>query len=146
MMHWVFMCLATLTVLVAAGVSAGANRMAKRLTPTAAGGGAIAVGVPLAIFGWLLFTAELANSGFLAMWDAMPPHFPLVPLVALTGVVLIHRNATFGKALAATPRHWPVAMQTFRIGVELAFWGLFLAGGHHLRLPLRGAISMCWLG
>jgi hypothetical protein len=138
MMNWIFVWLAALTVLVAVVISVAAGRMARKSVPPVARAGTIAVAVPLAIFGWLLLTAALAHSGFLAMWDAKPPHFPLVPLVALIGVVLIHRNVTFGKLMAATPRHWPVAMQTFRIGVELAFWGLFLAGGAPSQVTFEG--------
>ncbi|NGZ83719.1 hypothetical protein [Duganella aceris] len=92
----------------------------------------------LTIFGWLGFTASLAYSGFLSVWDAKPPHFPLVPLVALAAVVLLQRGAVIGRLLADTPRHWPVAMQTFRIGVELAFWGLFVGGGAPSQVTFEG--------
>ncbi|WP_397448024.1 hypothetical protein [Pseudomonas sp. NA-150] len=92
----------------------------------------------LGLFGWLLISGALAYSGFLAQWDARPPHLAVIPLVALIAVVLIHRASGFRRLIEITPRHWPVAMESFRIGVELAFWGLFLAGGAPTQVTFEG--------
>lgn len=62
----------------------------------------------------------------------------LTVVVALGAVVVIQRSAPLRRLLADTPRHWPVAMQTFRIGVELAFWGLFAAGGAPSQVTFEG--------
>lgn len=128
MLNFVYGWLALLTVVVVAVVSLASSCLLGRN----------AVALPLAIFAWLGTTAALAQSGFLAVWDAKPPHFPLVPLVALGAVVVIQRSATLGRLLGDTPLHWPVAMQTFRIGVELAFWGLFAAGGAPSQVTFEG--------
>jgi len=80
----------------------------------------------------------LANGGFLAVWNARPPRLPAIPLLALITIILVNRAEIFQKLLNATPRHWPVAMQTFRIGVELAFWGLFAAGGAPKQVTFEG--------
>jgi hypothetical protein len=137
MTSWVYGWLAILTVVVGATVSAGFGAGVKRL---ASSEHALKRGVlvGLTIYGWLVVTAVLAQSGFLAMWDAKPPHFPFVPLVALISIVLIQRNAFFVKVLTGVPRHWPVAMQTFRIGVEVAFWGLYAAGKAPVQVTFEG--------
>jgi hypothetical protein len=136
MLNWIYAWLAVLTILVTVVVSIGAGKIAGRVGQRSAG--VFAMAVALAIFAWLAVMAALARSGFLSVWDSRPPHFPLVPLIALSAVVLIHRSKLFGRLMAATPLHWPVAMQTFRIGVELAFWGLFLAGGAPAQVTFEG--------
>lgn len=91
-----------------------------------------------ALAAWLAITAALAATGFLSQWDAKPPHFPIVPIAALAGVVLLQLSKPVRAALGAAPRHWPVAFQTFRIGVELSFWGLFLSGGAPVQVTFEG--------
>jgi len=98
----------------------------------------VVASVSIALIIWLLFTGALANGGFLAVWNARPPRLPAIPLLALITIILVNRAEIFQKLLNATPRHWPVAMQTFRIGVELAFWGLFAAGGAPKQVTFEG--------
>ena len=85
---------------------------------------AVAVGILV----WLAFTGFLAQSGFLSNWDARPPRVPLVPLFALLVLIAIFRTQTFKKFMEVTPAYWIVGMQTFRIFVELCFYGLYKAG------------------
>jgi hypothetical protein len=95
-------------------------------------------GVLIALCVWLLITGMLAYGGHLAVWNSRPPRLPTIPLLALVTIVLINRASIFRTLLNATPRHWPVAMQTFRIGVELAFWGLFTSGGAPQQVTFEG--------
>jgi hypothetical protein len=95
-------------------------------------------GVLITLCVWLLLTGALAYGGYLAVWHARPPRLPAIPLLALITIVLVNRADVFRKLLDATPRHWPVAMQTFRIGVELAFWGLFASGGAPSQVTFEG--------
>ncbi|WP_316157966.1 hypothetical protein [Cupriavidus sp. BIC8F] len=88
----------------------------------------IVAGVLITLCTWLLVTAAIAQGGSLAIWDAKPPRLPAIPLLALIAIILVNRAKTFQRLLDVTPRHWPVAMQTFRVGVEIAFWGLFASG------------------
>ncbi len=98
----------------------------------------VVTGVFIALCIWLLITGALAHGGFLAVWHARPPRLPAIPMLALIAIVLINRADVFRKLLDATPRHWPVAMQTFRIGVELAFWGLYASGGAPEQVTFEG--------
>jgi len=94
--------------------------------------------VLIALCVWLLVTGALAHAGLLAVWHARPPRLPAIPLLALIAIILLNRTDGFRKLLDATPRHWPVAMQTFRIGVELAFWGLYASGGAPEQVTFEG--------
>ncbi len=77
---------------------------------------------------WLAATAALAQGGFLAAWTSLPPRWPLLPLTALATFVLLGLTRTFRRLLAEVPTWQPVALQTFRLGVELAFWRLHAEG------------------
>ncbi len=136
MSNLLFMGLGLLAIVCAAGF-AMLSRRALRLAgyPAATAAAYKLFGV---IAAWLGLTALLAASGFLSQWDAKPPHFPLVPLAALAGVVLLHMSKPVRAALLAAPRHWAVAFQTFRIGVELSFWGLFATGGAPVQVTFEG--------
>ena len=138
MLYWTYLDLALVTALVTATLTAGLRLLAARLKLPPATAARIVAGVPLAIIAWLAAAGLLADSGFLADWHARPPHLVIIPVTALAAVVLTQRSALVGRLLEATPRHWPVALQSFRIGVELAFWGLFAAGGAPVQVTFEG--------
>ena len=50
------------------------------------------------------------------------------PLSALVTFALLSRTQTFRRLLVEVPPWQPVAIQTFRLGVELAFWRLHAEG------------------
>src|SRR5262249_58571242 len=87
---------------------------------------------------WLGATAALAGSGALADWSALPPRWPLLPLTALVTVALLTRTRTFRRLLAEVPPWQPVALQMFRVGVELAFWRLHLEGVAPVQVTFEG--------
>lgn len=91
-----------------------------------------------ALLAWLGFTAGMASSGFLSQWDSLPPRAPFVPLGALIILVSVSRTQFFTRLLLKTPRHWPVALQSFRILVELAFYALFTAGLAPVQVTFEG--------
>jgi len=117
------------TGLCVAVLTGGLSRLLRRLDFASERRRKVVVGVPLALIAWLLVSGALARSGFLAVWNALPPRLLLIPLVSLAAVAQLHRTALLRRLLKAAPRHWAVALQTFRIGVELCFLGLYLAGG-----------------
>lgn len=138
MYFWTYAELTAVTVLCLAMVSFVLGRSLTRLGTAPASRRALMLGVPLAIIAWLALSGALAQAGWLAVWDARPPRLPLIPLAGMAAVVAAHRTALLRRLLDATPRHWPVAMQTFRIGVELAFLGLYLAGGAPQQVTFEG--------
>lgn len=120
---------AAMAAAIVAGVASGARRA--QLSP--ASSARLGAGVAIAIVGWLASTAGLAGSGLLSEYEAVPPRVALLPLGVLVTMLLLSRTRTFGRLLEAVPRAWPIALQSFRLPVELLLWALFLAG----RLPER---------
>jgi hypothetical protein len=88
----------------------------------------LAASVAAGLCAWLGATAALAQSGVLGDGTARPPRWPLLPLIALGTFIILARTRTFRRLLAEVPSWQPVALQAFRIGVELAFWQLHREG------------------
>lgn len=120
---------ATMAAVAIAGAAAGARRAG--IPPGAAA--RLGLGVAIAVAGWLALTAGLAGAGLLAKFDTIPPRVALLPLSVLAAMLLLSRTQTFGRLLRAVPRAWPVALQSFRLPVELLLWALFQEG----RIPER---------
>jgi hypothetical protein len=77
---------------------------------------------------WMALTWTAAESGVLRRWDLMPPPFALLLLgvVALAGVIAF---SDFGRRLAQFVPLWAlVAVQAFRLPLELAMHGLATRG------------------
>ncbi|WP_422923529.1 hypothetical protein [Singulisphaera sp. PoT] len=98
----------------------------------------IAPSVALGLLLWLGLAALLARSGLLAVWTAFPPRWPLLPLTALTTLIALSVTPTSRRLLAEIPPWQPVALQTFRIGVELAFWRLHAEGLAPIQVTFEG--------
>ena len=113
---------AGVVALVALGL-AGAARRAGMTHPRT-----LAAAVAAGLIAWLGATAALAESGLLGDWTARPPRWPLLPLTALGTFALLDRTRTFRRLLAEVPSWQPVALQTFRAGVEFSFWRLHAEG------------------
>lgn len=86
---------------------------------------------------WLGVAAVLAQSGVLSDWSALP-RWPLLPLTALATSVLLGLTRTFRRLLAEVPLWQPVALQAFRVGVELAFWRLHAEGAAPVQITFEG--------
>ncbi|MDB5307925.1 MAG: hypothetical protein JWO38_2127 [Gemmataceae bacterium] len=99
---------------------------------------AYTISVAAGLIVWLGATAALAESGVLADWSARPPRWPLLPLTALVTFALLARTRTFRRLLAEVPPWQPVAVQTFRVGVELAFWRLHAGGYAPVQVTFEG--------
>jgi hypothetical protein len=87
---------------------------------------------------WLAVTAALAQSGFLSAWTSLPPRWPLLPAAALGAFVLLGQTRTFRRLLPEVPAWQPVALQMFRVGVELAFWRLSMVGLAPVQVTFEG--------
>jgi hypothetical protein len=87
---------------------------------------------------WLGMTAALARGGLLSGSTALPPRWPLLPLTAITSFFILSRTSTFRRILDNVPPWQPVALQTFRVGVELAFWRLHAEGVAPVQVTFEG--------
>ncbi len=112
-----------------AGVVSGARRAGF----PAGADARLGAGVAVALAAWLVFTIGLAAGGVLARWDTAPPRVAFLPLAVLATMILLSRTRTFGSLVEAVPPAWPIALQTFRLPVELLLWALFVEG----RIPER---------
>jgi hypothetical protein len=98
----------------------------------------LAASVAAGMIVWLGATAALAQSGILSDWTARPPRWPLLPLTALGTFVFLSLTRTFPRLLAEVPPWQPVALQAFRVGVELAFWRLHMEGVAPVQVTFEG--------
>lgn len=121
---------ASLVVFLPAGIYRAAQRSASshpRLLAAALAAGLVA---------WLGVTAAIAESGRLDVWSAVPPRWPLLPLTALVTFALF--GWKYRGLLSAIPAWQPVALQTFRVAVELAFWRLHAEGLAPVQVTFEG--------
>jgi hypothetical protein len=139
---------AAMVALLAFGAAGGATR-AEQVVAHARRVGA-AVGLMLVV--WLAVTAGLALGGVLDA-SAPPPRWPLLPLTAFAAIVLVTRSAAANRVLSAVPLPWPIAAQTFRVGVELALFALHAAGRAPVQITFEGrnfdilvGLSAPWIG
>lgn len=87
---------------------------------------------------WLATTAALEASGLLSVWTDRPPRWQFLPMTALITLVFLGSTRTFRRVVAEIPPWQPVALQTFRIGVELAFWRLHEDGLAPVQVTFEG--------
>jgi hypothetical protein len=145
-----------LMIIVAAAMVAllalGAFRGATRAGQSIAHARRVGAAVGLTLGAWLAVTAGLAMGGVLDAY-ARPPRWPLLPLIAFAAIVLLTRSAAASRLLSAVPPAWPIAAQTFRVGVELALFALYAAGRAPVQITFEGrnfdvlvGLSAPWIG
>lgn len=87
---------------------------------------------------WLFFVSGLSLTGaFRGPHEGIPPTL-FIPLTSLAVVALLHATLISRRFLSATPKTWPVGIQVFRVGVELAILCLFLTGRAPARMTFEG--------
>jgi hypothetical protein len=88
--------------------------------------------------GWMALTGAAAQSGVLRRWEATPPPFGLLVLatVALAGLLAW---SGFGRRLAAFLPLWTlVAVQAFRLPLELAMHAMYARGIMPVQMSYSG--------
>jgi hypothetical protein len=115
-----FLLLSTLMVLL---LTAMATRIHMMATTDAAGAKRIGLRTLAFLSAWLSINALLANAGFFRTLGSLPPRPLLAPTLLLVVIVVVQRSRFMTSAVRVTPAWWPVALQTFRVPVELLlFW------------------------
>jgi len=71
---------------------------------------------------WLGVVGVLAQKGVLAQFDVFPPRGLLIVALPIVAAFIIAFTKRFKILLQATPLHWLVLFQSFRIVVELLLW------------------------
>jgi len=90
------------------------------------------------ILGWIMLLGFLASIGFIAQFDKMPPRLPIIMFVGLITLVILITRPVTRKLAAATPLHWPLLLQGFRLPLEFILWALFVNEALPLQMTFEG--------
>lgn len=90
------------------------------------------------VVAWLLLVGLLSLSGFFSDFSALPPRPIWVILIPTVCFVIIAFKRTTAEILLAVPPHWLVAMQTFRIVVEILLWKAFMLNLLPIQMTFEG--------
>lgn len=81
-----------------------------------------------AIAGWMVLTGILASKGFFTNFSTPPPRVMFLIILPLPVVLRISFSKKFAAILKVVPPHWLIAMQAFRIVVELLLLKTYASG------------------
>lgn len=126
----------TITLVVVISVSARVLALRAGLEAPRATRIAIATFVVAAL--WLGVTFTAANAGFYRAFASVPPRVPLTALSVVVGVLLLSRTGTFERLLDVIPLWWPIAIQVFRVPVELLLFALYERGEVPVQMTFEG--------
>ena len=87
-----------------------------------------AVGVGVALAGWLAVTAGLASAHVFEDFSRLPPRLLIAFVPAVLAITWLCRAGAVGRLLDETPPGWLLYPQSFRIVMEIILWQLFVAG------------------
>ena len=90
------------------------------------------------IAGWLAIVLALASSGALSDFTTTPPRLMVLLFSSMALFAVVTSTATVRRLLAATPAHWPIALHSIRIPIELALYGLFVSGKIPIQMTFEG--------
>jgi hypothetical protein len=110
----------------ASAVVAWLGAAARRAGLSAAMQRRLTVGASLGFAVWLAFAAMLAQEGVFQDFDAVPPRLPLLPVGLLVVVLVFTSLKGFRRLLDAAPAEWLIALQSYRVGIELILYVMFL--------------------
>lgn len=80
------------------------------------------------IAAWMTLIGVLAENGFFSNFSALPPRPAFAVLIPLPFILFIAFSKKLAPVLKAVPPHWIIAMQAFRIVVELLLFTAYNAG------------------
>ncbi len=90
------------------------------------------------ILAWIMLLGFLASIGVLSQFDKMPPRLPLVMLSGLLIVIYLVTRPVTRKLAAATPLHWPLLLQGFRLPLEFILWSLYINDALPIQMTFEG--------
>ena len=82
---------------------------------------------------WVCVIAALSISGVLSQFQSFPPRPMLIVFIPIGIAVVLLFTKGFTNVLRATPAHWLVLFQSFRIVVELLLWQAY----EHQLIPVQ---------
>ena len=94
--------------------------------------------VAVGLLVWLALIWMLASAGVFAMFTSLPPRIPLAALLPVVVFLLVRRTRTFRVFLERTPLSWAIALQVFRVPVELVLLALHRNGDVPIQMTFEG--------
>lgn len=77
---------------------------------------------------WIMYLTIMSNNGVFKIFS-LPPRVPLlIVLPMFVTIFIVTSRKSFLAAIDVLPNYWPVYIQSFRIVVELLFYGALLQG------------------
>jgi len=87
---------------------------------------------------WISYLIIIAQTGVLKRFD-MPPRIPLFVVIPIISTIVVLVNRKFMRtAIEQTPSYVPIALQSFRIFVELLIFATYLKGIFPQRATFEG--------
>jgi len=118
----------SLSIICIAIVIIGLTKALRKTTFTARQQNHIVAGTVICIAAWMALTGLPAAKGFFANFSSFPPRLLFVIIFPLPVIIIIARSKKLGAILKAIPAHWLIAMQAFRIAVELLLLKSYTTG------------------
>lgn len=87
---------------------------------------------------WLLLTAGLAQSGVLNHFSSTPPRIFAVVMPALVFCLILTFHPRLQTLWQQVPTTWLLGFQSFRVGVELFLWLLFMVALVPVQMTFEG--------
>ena len=87
---------------------------------------------------WVAILTVFAYKGFFADFSKLPPRPALILIIPLPFILLFSFSKTGVQLLKLVPAHWLVAIQSFRIFVEILLWFAFLANKLPIQMSFEG--------
>jgi hypothetical protein len=98
----------------------------------------LAVGASVGIAAWLAIAAVLARDGVFQAFDARPPRLALLPVGLLVVCLVLTSFRGFRRLFDAAPLEWLIALQTYRVGIELILYVMFREGLVPVQMTFEG--------
>lgn len=95
-------------------------------------------GILTGLIVWIALVSVLALRGFFTDLSAMPPKPVLVIFIPAIILLMLTFSRKGKELLIATPPHWLIAMQSFRILVELLLWRAFVLNLLPVQMTFEG--------
>ncbi|HYF01841.1 MAG TPA: hypothetical protein VEC36_00580 [Patescibacteria group bacterium] len=98
----------------------------------------ILYGTIFALISWSALVSILATLGIFSDFTSRPPTMMLFLPIPLITLVIINRTHTFKEILQQVPPHWIIAIQSFRLPVEIFLWALFMENLIPVQMSFEG--------
>jgi hypothetical protein len=90
------------------------------------------------VLAWLALLAILAQSGFFARFEVLPPRFAFSVLPPVLFILYLAGSGRVSRLLTALPAGWLIGPQVFRVAVEVVLWLLFLEQRVPVQMTFEG--------